>query len=355
MLSNYATNPKARAASTKDLPRAEGERWIARAEARLAESPEVYRWNALIGGMVIELRTNNFHLYEFWVENWFPAPAKVKPHGRLYAVTGIPGEQPHARYIPSLHTAVFANTDYYGQCKSWALGIAADLLEERHGVHSIHGGCTVVNGKGVVIIAPTGTGKSTHCYNLLDVPGAKLHSDDWLYVDWSDGEATARISERKFYLRTDMVKNFPQMKSVLDRCLCENVENSDYAAFGNSRAILDPAWIRGPGALTAKARVGAVILLRRDKTSPAELRLDPDEAVKVLEEGRTTAQVGAGGKPGEMIQEAFYNPYLLVLRREAQRKSFRRMLEGIPFAFLNTGVENVQQSQARIREIIGVA
>jgi hypothetical protein len=354
MLSNYITHPKARAASTKDLSRDEGEKWIARAEARLAESPEVYKWNALIGGMVIELRTNNFHLYEFWVENWFPGPAKVRPHGRLYAVTGIPGEPPHARYIPPLHTAVFVNTDYYGQCKSWALGIAADLLEERHGVHSIHGGCTVVNGKGVVIIAPTGTGKSTHCYNLLDVPGAKLHSDDWLYVDWEGGEATARISERKFYLRTDMAKNFPYVKPLLDRCLCENVENNDYAAFGNSRAILDPTWIRGRGAIAAKAPVGAVILLRRDKTSPAEVRLDADEAVKVLEEGRTTAQMGSGGKPGEMIQEAFYNPYLLVLRREAQRRSFRRMLEGIPFAFLNTGVENVQQSQARIRKIIGV-
>ncbi|MEM3086057.1 MAG: hypothetical protein QXO51_08435 [Halobacteria archaeon] len=354
MLSNYFTNPKARAASTKDLSRDEGEQWIARAEARLAESPVAYKWNALIGGMVIELRTNNWHLYEFWVENWFPGPAKVRPHGRLYAVTGIPGEPPHARYVPSLHTAVFVNTDYYGQCKSWALGIAADLLEERHGVHSIHGGCTVVNGKGVVIIAPTGTGKSTHCYNLLDVPGAKLHSDDWLYVDWEGGEATARISERKFYLRTDMAKNFPYVKPLLDRCLCENVENNDYAAFGNSRAILDPTWIRGRGAIAAKAPVGAVILLRRDKTSPAEVRLDADEAVKVLEEGRTTAQMGSGGKPGEMIQEAFYNPYLLVLRREVQRRSFRRMLEGIPFAFLNTGVETVQQSQARIRKIIGV-
>ncbi len=354
MLSNYMTNPKARAPSKKDLSRSEGEEWIAKAEARLAESPEVYRRSALIGGMVVELRTNNFHLYEFWVENWFPGPAKVRPHGRLYAVTGVPGEEPFARYIPSLHTAVFTNTDYYGQCKSWALGITADLLEERHGVHSIHGGCTVVNGKGVVIIAPTGTGKSTHCYNLLDVPGAKIHSDDWLYVDWSDGEATARISERKFYLRTDMVKNFPHMKPLLDRCLCENVENGDYAAFGNSRAILDPAWIRGREAIAAKAPVGAVILLRRDKTSPAEVRLDPDEAVKVLEEGRTTALGGAGGKTGEMIQEAFYNPYLLVLRREVQRRNFRRMLEGIPFSFLNTGVETVQQSQARIRKIVGV-
>jgi hypothetical protein len=124
--------------------------------------------------------------------------------------------------------------------------MAADILETQHGVHSIHGSCAVVYGKGVIIIAPTGTGKSTHTWGLMQLPDGKIHSDDWIFMTYKKGLAMADISERKFYLRTDMVKSFPKIEPLLNRCKCENVEDNDFAKFANSRCILDPEWISGP-------------------------------------------------------------------------------------------------------------
>ncbi len=354
MLSNFITDVKKRVDSDKDIDQKKRDELVALARAKLAEGFETYHWDADIHGISIGLQTNSFHLYDFWVENWFPAAGGrgAKTHGTIYAVTGIEGEEPHAYYHHDTHTAIFINTEYYGQCKSWALGIAADLLETRHGVHSIHGSCAVLGGRGVVIIAPTGTGKSTHTWGLMQLPEGRVHSDDWIFVTYSLDGARAHISERKFYLRTDMVESFPELAPILGRCRCENVEDDDFTAFGNSRAILDPEWIGGPEKFVTDAVVSSVILLRRDDESPAEVKLSPDEAIEILEEGRYQVLSGAGGNIGDFSYESFYNPYLLVKRPHLQKAFFRRLFETATCHILNTGVESVEQSQARIRRII---
>jgi len=59
-----------------------------------------YEWNANISGVIVQLRTNVSHLYDFWVENWYPAQleAELEPHGIIYAVDGIAGREPRAFY-----------------------------------------------------------------------------------------------------------------------------------------------------------------------------------------------------------------------------------------------------------------
>jgi len=49
--------------------------------------------DANINGIIIQLRTNDPHLYDFWVENWYPAQLEsdLEPHGIIYAVTGVAG------------------------------------------------------------------------------------------------------------------------------------------------------------------------------------------------------------------------------------------------------------------------
>ncbi len=229
--------------------------------------------------------------------------------------------------------------------------MAADILETQHRVHSIHGSCAVVYGKGVVIIAPTGTGKSTHTWGLMQLPDGKIHSDDWIFTTYKKGLAMADISERKFYLRTDMVKSFPNLELMLRRSKCENVENDDFTSFGNSRAILDPEWIAGPDKFVERAVVKSVILLRRDEESPPEKELGVDEAIKILEEGRYQVLSGAGDNVGEFGYEPYYNPYLLVRRREAQADFFRELFSAASCHILNTGVESVEETQTRIRRI----
>ncbi|MFQ5480335.1 MAG: hypothetical protein ACE5DW_03565 [Thermodesulfobacteriota bacterium] len=354
MLSNCVTAEKKRVGSDKEISLERRNELVALAEAKLSEGFELYHWAADIHGINIELRTNSEHLSDFWIDNWYPAPGGpcVLPHGRIYAVMGIEGEEPRGYYHHDTKTAIFINTEYYGQCKSWALGIAADILETQHDVHSIHGSCAVVGGKGVVIIAPTGTGKSTHTWGLMQLPEGLVHSDDWIFVRYGDNGARAYISERKYYLRTDMVDSFPELVPLLDRSKCENVENDDFTAFGNSRAILDPEWIGGPGKFVTEADVHSVILLRRDKESPPEVKLNSEEAITVLEEGRYQVLSGAGDNVGEFSYESFYNPYLLVKRPGLQKAFFRRLFSTATCHILNTGVENVQETQARIRRII---
>lgn len=354
MRTNYITQVKSRVNSNKDITLSERNELVRLAKDKLSSSFETYHWNATIHGITIRLETNSAHLYDFWVENWFPAPRtqSVLPHGLIYAVTGVDGREPGAYYNHETRTAVFVNTEYYGQCKSWALGIAADILETQHNIHSIHGSCAVMGGKGVVIIAPTGTGKSTHTWGLMQLPDGKIHSDDWVFLQYKKGLAMADISERKFYLRTDMVKSFPKLSGLLERCKCENVEGGDFTAFANSRAILDPEWIGGPDKFVEKAVVKSVILLRRDTESPPEVRLDLEEALDILEEGRYQVLAGAGDGIGEYKKEPFYNPYLLVKRLDVQREFFSKLFESAACHILNTGVETVQESQARIRRIL---
>ncbi len=357
MLSNFVTEIKKRVDSEKEIDQKRRDELVALARAKLAASFETYHWKADIHGINIGLLTNSFHLYDFWVENWYPAVGgrETMSHGTIYAVTGVEGEEPCAYYHHDSRTAIFINTEYYGQCKSWALGIAADILETQHDTHSIHGSCAVLGGRGVVIIAPTGTGKSTHTWGLMQLPEGRVHSDDWIFVTYSVDGATAHISERKFYLRTDMVESFPELAPILGRCRCENVENNDFTAFGNSRAILDPEWIGGPEKFVTEAVVSSVILLRRDEESPAEVKLSPDEAIEVLEEGRYQVLSGAGDNVGDFSYESFYNPYLLVKRSHLQKAFFRRLFNCATCHILNTGVENVEETQARIRRIINEA
>lgn len=359
-LNNVFTEPKRRVDSNKNVSKSKRDKLVEKAEANLPYD-SLHVWNANIDGIIIQLRTNDAHLIDFWIENWFPAALKAMPHGTIYAVNGVPNEKPHAYYNTETKTAIFFNTNYYGQCKSWALGIVADIMEMQHDIHSIHGGVVDVGGTGVVIIAPTGTGKSTHSYGLtLNLKNARMHSDDWCYVEYIGGvkgRASAYISERKFYLRTDIAKNYPIMAKLFKKCKLENVINGDFAAFGNSRVILDPYWIGGPEKFIDTTRLRAVILLRRDKEHDPEVKLEPDDAIEVLRKGELMVMPGAGPKKdwGKIKHEPFYNPYLLVRdkhREELQINFFSKLLEFAPCYILNTGVQSIEETQVRLRKIV---
>jgi hypothetical protein len=339
---------------------------VARAEAALGK--EWYGWKASIDGFCMQLFTNSEHVYDFWVENWFSMSRETKSHGRIYEVldSDFHEGQPHAYYNPDTKTAIIFNTEYYGQVKSWALGITCDIAEDQHDIHSIHGSCIEVNGNGVVLIAPTGTGKSTHSYALLELEGARLHSDDWLYVRFIgglEGRASADISERKFYIRTNIVRVFPEIRPLLEKCKLENVEpltlseaeglrgkgvsegsiqellEDPFIAHEYSRAMLDPLWISGSEKFVDTTRVKKVILLKRD-VDDAEIvrKLGAEEAVEYL-----TAQA-----------EQFLNPYLIVKTAEkvqTRQDFFRRLFKLVPCYIVNT-VKPVSVVQEKIREII---
>ncbi|HHT9118983.1 MAG TPA: hypothetical protein ACFYD3_00365 [Candidatus Hypogeohydataceae bacterium YC41] len=385
LYTNAITNPKRRTTTAnKKVSREEMDKLVEIAKANLKDN-ETYLWNANINGVIVQLLTNSLHQYDFWVENWFPAPFDATPDATIYSVLGIPSRDSEAHFCKATKTIVFLNTDYYGQCKSWALGLADCVLRNK-GIHSIHGSCVDIDGEGTLMIAPTGTGKSTHSYKLLELPISNVHSDDWVYVTYKEEngalvEASAAISERNFYLRTDTAKDISYLRDLFKRCKTENVvthreeceniaclekvaqgkfrcgfdEGDDrcFWCFPNSRAMLDPTWVVGKHRFVKVTNVKHVIFLTRDAQVLQIKRLDADETIQVLKEGRFMVLPGAGPRSdwGKMKNEPWFNPYLLDPDDEFQERSFRKLCQVADSYMVNTAKGTIVENQELIRKI----
>ncbi len=386
MLNNYITKETSRAKSRKDVPKDEMNAMLDHALKYLRYDRKLV-WDANINGIVVRYTGNSQHQYDFWTENWWPAPnnSTSLPHAFVYSITGVPNMEAQAMYSPELNTALFMNTEYYGQAKSWALGMAAAILERHYNTHSIHGACAELEGKGVVIVAPTGTGKTTQVNQLFQETNGKVVGDDWVYIQHPPGMKNGeghrffvRQPERRLYIRSENEENEPWLRPILDGCKCENVvvrkedcqnticwdkcsagerkcvfdegRNWCFYAFGNSRALLPREWMKGEGKVGDFAELNLLVLLRRDTTSPAQVNLDADQAIEVLKEGTYMIRPGSGPKEkwGTMAQEPWYNPYLLVRDDKKQEDFFRREVESSRCVLLNTGVESITQTHDRI-------
>lgn len=402
------------------------ERIIARARSYVEGGGKpLCQQDVVIHGVRVRAISNSPHLCDFWPLNWFSPEqweastgrkASQGPQIMVYALVGVPGEAEAAYYSRQLNTIVFFNTAYYGQLKSWVLGAAGRVLAEEYGIHSIHGACIARGDKGVLYIAPTGTGKSTSSYGLMELPDTRFHSDDWVYVrytlstrsgprvapylveapegavrgyevfrwleehqgrtdlplealtlsddrvrltvgdlDWTaPREAYAYISERVFYLRSNLVESFPRSMAALLSSELENVpdvmpeflqnqrdtleslerslngqagrpaEETKHTlarlyAFDNARAMLDMLNVFPPERVFTNplepVRLAVVFLLRRDYGDPAVVRhLDLSEFMTSLLLGETPA--------GTM--ETAYNAY-----RAVDDKLERDFIEGV--------------------------
>ncbi len=271
-------------------------RLVANALQHIVSDPhgqDVTSHDVVIHGLRVRAITNSEHLIGYWRDNWYGVDEWARitgqrvaesPHILTVALGRVPAEQEAAYYSRANNLVVFFNTSYYGQLKSWVLGAVGRYLASEYGVHSIHGGVVEKDGSGILYIAPTGTGKSTSTYGVMDFPNTRFHSDDWVYVRYvyrtRDGrlvsplrieqserevargyrcfgwiehhhgeravvhgrglddrpitvpleeldlarptEAYAYTSEKVFYLRSNLVENFPQAASYMVRSRLEN-------------------------------------------------------------------------------------------------------------------------------------
>lgn len=154
----------------------------------------LFRHDAVIHGIRVRATTNSPHLYDFWVDNWYsPDEWKIitgltpprEPRVTVYAVGGITDQPQAAYYSHRSRTILVFNTAYYGQLKSWVLGAVGRVLAEEFGVHAIFGSCVEQDGKGILILAPTGAERRAAAYGLLASPGTRFHSDEWVFVRYT--------------------------------------------------------------------------------------------------------------------------------------------------------------------------
>jgi hypothetical protein len=196
--------------------------------------------HATIHGVDVTFVTNSRHLVRQFQRNWFhersDSAMPLQERVIVTAMIDVPGWAAAACYSDQGHALWFINVAFYGQIKSWLLGAVARILASRQGVHSIHGSCVDIEGEGLLLIAPSGTGKTTSTYGM--VQGAtlaetrRLHSDDWVFVRYLAQDSTqsrhnliakAYISERAYYIRTNLVASFPRcIPAFLDNDI-ENV------------------------------------------------------------------------------------------------------------------------------------
>lgn len=367
-MSNYATVSKARVESDKSAGKESLKESVRLAEEKL-ENSKAYTSDADINGICVRLITNSLHQFDFWTENWNRGK-KPNPDAVIYSVNGIDGQKPFAKYCGELDTAVFVNTEYYGQCKSWALGMASKIMEA-DGIHSIHAASAVYDGKGLIIVAPTGTGKTTQTAMIFRSGKGRLIGDDWTHIDQRKRDMAAIQPEKKLYIRTENAKEQKWLIPVLQKSKCENVitkrgdcshEKGEpcgfdlgmdccFWGFANARAIVD-RHVLASGMVAEQANLDLIVLLRRDNKSPAYEELDPDKAIEILKSGEYMIRPGAGPMEmwGKMGFEPWYNPYLLVRDDRRQEKFFRKEMEKARCIIINTGAEGeiIEKTHQRI-------
>jgi len=289
----------------------------------------LYEERADIYGCCIKLLTDVKYVKERWEESFYPMSAHVRSHGRLI-VTNDENEGQSVLYDPTSRTAFLINVDYYGWVKSIALSVASDILEDNHGINSVHGACVDIEGKGVCLIAPSGTGKTTHTYGLLRLKGIRVVSDDWFFVRFMGEQAVAFASEKNFYIQADIAENWGEYQKL--------VEKAEFDSKG--RAVVNVRWVVGKGKILPMTTLKKAILLKRDPEDKAAFnKLSAEEASRYIEE------------------VDFCNPHMLVKdgrKTDLRSNFFKELFGSLEIYIVNTANQLSQSHKAIKEEILGL-
>jgi hypothetical protein len=299
-----------------------------------------------IYGCCIKLLTDQDLVRRTWEDNFYAMAENVRSHGRLVVLDDA-SMPPGVLYDPLTRTAFMFNIHYYGFVKSAALAIAGDILEDAHGIYSVHGAAIDVAGKGIALIAPskTGktthswgllrhpearkTGKTTHSWGLLRHPEARLVTDDWFFVRLSEKRHLAFASEKNCYVEGDIGGIWKEFQPLVDKATFD----------GNERAIMNVRWIVGATGVVPMTSLHHVLLLKRDR-----------------EDARVVRDIGAAEALAYLEANDFCNPHQLVKggRKMGLRSDFfRRLLDRTEVHMVNT-ILSPQDTQTEIQRALGL-
>jgi hypothetical protein len=288
----------------------------------------LYTNKAEIYGCCVKLLTEVEHVKNQWEDNFYTMSENTRSHGRLI-VLEEPDQPASVKYDPYTKTAFLTNIDYYGWIKSIALAVAGDVLQDEHRIYSVHGAALDVGCGGVSIIAPSGTGKTTHSWGLMRVGNARLIADDWYFVRLSSHEPLAFGSEKNCYIEADIGKIWNEYERLVDKARFDQ----------KGRAVVNVRWIVGAGGVIPMTTIKKIILLKRDaQDKDIVTELSTDEALQ------------------HMLKNGFCNPHQLVKdnrKIELRKDFFRRYFEQTTVYLVNT-TGTPQETQTEIRALMSV-
>ena len=279
-----------------------------------------------IHGVCIKLYTTNETIKTMWQDNFYAMSETVRSHGRVIQIDD-PDKGTEVEYEPSTSTAFLYNFDYYGWVKSVALAVAGDILEDDHHIHSVHGAALDVDGRGITMIAPSKTGKTTHSWGLLRRPDARLITDDWFFVRMSERRPLGFGSEKNCYIDSDIGQIWGEFQPLVENVRFDNKQ----------RAIVNVRWVTGRESVIPMTTMHEIILLKRDYEDPRlEYEMSPEDALEYL------------------IKNDLCNPHQMVRddrKLRIRHDFFRRFLSSGSVHMVNT-VSTPQETQEIIRGLL---
>ncbi|MDR3282858.1 MAG: hypothetical protein LBS92_04525 [Candidatus Methanoplasma sp.] len=280
-----------------------------------------------ISGLCVELLTSDREHLEMWEDNFYSISDHVRAHAKVYSVSD-PEVEMKVLYDPSTGTAFLFNFDYYGWIKSIALGISGNILEEGHGIFSVHGAALDIDGIGVTLIAPSKTGKTTQSWGMLRMSNAHLITDDWYFVRiGKSGRPIASGSEKNCYIDADIGDIWEEYKALVKSVRFDN----------KGRGIANVRWVAGESAVIPMTKIRYVFLLKRDHSDHSTVRsLTAEEATKY------------------MIDNDLCNPHQIVRddhKRRIRREFFEKYFSVCDTYMINT-VKSPKETQETIKGIV---
>ncbi|MCJ7580871.1 MAG: pyridoxal phosphate-dependent aminotransferase, partial [Candidatus Aminicenantes bacterium] len=128
----------------------------------------------------------------------------------------------------------------------------------------------------------------------------------------------------------------------IDDCRLDRGSPFCYKASKHAHTLLDPYWINGPAKHIKRTALNWVFILRSDATSPPLVKMDPEDALRIMESGES---LGSRGTLGPLKNNPFFNSHLLHTssdRLDHHKTFFRHLSANIPCYLFNSGVGKVE-------------
>jgi hypothetical protein len=280
-------------------------------------------------GCCIKLMTDDHATKDTWENNFYSISQNIRSHGRLLVFKNDAYAPDTVLFDPLSRTAFLFNFSYYGWIKSLALSLAGDILEDHHGIFSVHGSCVDIRGSGLCIIGAPKAGKTTQTYGLLQDPHTRIVADDWFFSRVYGPDILAYSSEKNFYIGEDIGTIWKEFGGLVPEGEFDH----------NGRAVADIRWVIGKGRILPMTTLKTIIVLKRDPADSTISRtLDPDTGLKLF------------------VENNYFNPHILVHNASKTRIRNRYVAELLnrttSYQVNTTGTP--QETQKMIRSLVGI-